>query len=141
MYLDELADSLEESTGRRFSTSTIWRTLRNSGYTMKKVWIAMYTCRFGLSVPTLRSSSLAKPLSAVRRNVRLLRTLSGPITLLVNSSLLMRVRVTGVLRIEAWRGPSKVNVLFAKHSSSVASGKPFRIIFLCSEIGLSIVFY
>jgi transposase len=37
LYLDELRQDLEFETGKSVSTSTIWRTLRGAGYTMKKV--------------------------------------------------------------------------------------------------------
>ncbi|KAJ7266435.1 Homeodomain-like protein [Mycena haematopus] len=36
-YLDELQLSLQETCGRIVSQSTIWRALKRSGYTMKKV--------------------------------------------------------------------------------------------------------
>ncbi len=36
-YLDELRKELEGVTGNKVSDSTIWRALRGSGYTMKKV--------------------------------------------------------------------------------------------------------
>ncbi len=38
-YLDELQKSLEEQRGVKVALSTIWRGLRRSGYTMKKVHI------------------------------------------------------------------------------------------------------
>ena len=57
MYLDELADSLEDSTGKRFAPSTIWRSLRNSGYSMKKVWSVLRLSRACLcSLASLRDS-------------------------------------------------------------------------------------
>ena len=37
LYLDELRQDLEFHTGKSASISTIWRTLRRAGYTMKKV--------------------------------------------------------------------------------------------------------
>ena len=37
LYLDELRLELQERLGVSVSTSTIWRTLRKGGYTMKKV--------------------------------------------------------------------------------------------------------
>jgi transposase len=37
LYLDELRQDLELHNGKSVSTSTIWRTLRKAGYTMKKV--------------------------------------------------------------------------------------------------------
>ncbi|KLO16719.1 hypothetical protein SCHPADRAFT_822917, partial [Schizopora paradoxa] len=37
MYLDELRKELEALTGKKVSDSTVWRALRRSGYTMKKV--------------------------------------------------------------------------------------------------------
>ncbi|KAJ7643016.1 Homeodomain-like protein [Mycena polygramma] len=36
-YLDELQLGLQETCGRTVSQSTIWRALKRSGYTMKKV--------------------------------------------------------------------------------------------------------
>ncbi len=36
-YLDELQLGLQETCGRVVSQSTIWRALKRSGYTMKKV--------------------------------------------------------------------------------------------------------
>ncbi|KAF8551745.1 hypothetical protein OG21DRAFT_1466735, partial [Imleria badia] len=36
LYLDELQDMLAASCGRTISKSTIWRTLRKTGFTMKK---------------------------------------------------------------------------------------------------------
>ena len=37
LFLDELCQDLELQTGKSVSASTIWRTLRRAGYTMKKV--------------------------------------------------------------------------------------------------------
>jgi transposase len=37
LYLDELRLELQERLGVSVSMSTIWRTLRKGGYTMKKV--------------------------------------------------------------------------------------------------------
>jgi transposase len=37
LFLDELCQDLELQTGKSVSISTIWRTLRRAGYTMKKV--------------------------------------------------------------------------------------------------------
>ena len=37
LYLDELQLELQERLGVSVSTSTIWRTLKKGGYTMKKV--------------------------------------------------------------------------------------------------------
>jgi transposase len=37
LYLDELRQDLELHNGKSVSVSTIWRTLRNAGFTMKKV--------------------------------------------------------------------------------------------------------
>ncbi|KIK74203.1 hypothetical protein PAXRUDRAFT_91192, partial [Paxillus rubicundulus Ve08.2h10] len=36
LYLDELQEMLAASCGRTVSKSTIWRTLRKTGFTMKK---------------------------------------------------------------------------------------------------------
>jgi Winged helix-turn helix len=36
-YLDELRDALEQRTGKLVSQPTIWRVLKASGFTMKKV--------------------------------------------------------------------------------------------------------
>jgi hypothetical protein len=36
-YLDELRAGLEDMCGIRVSISSVWRALRQSGYTMKKV--------------------------------------------------------------------------------------------------------
>jgi hypothetical protein len=38
-YLDELQESLREACGVDTSTTTIWRALKRSGYSMKKVKI------------------------------------------------------------------------------------------------------
>jgi hypothetical protein len=38
-YLDELQESLQEACGVDASTTTIWRALKRSGYSMKKVKI------------------------------------------------------------------------------------------------------
>ncbi|KIJ08893.1 hypothetical protein PAXINDRAFT_88229 [Paxillus involutus ATCC 200175] len=37
LYLDELQEMLAASCGRTVSKSTIWHTLRKTGFTMKKV--------------------------------------------------------------------------------------------------------
>ncbi|KAJ7643280.1 hypothetical protein B0H17DRAFT_834714, partial [Mycena rosella] len=37
VYLEELRESLEETSGKEVSDSTIWRSLKRSGFTMKKV--------------------------------------------------------------------------------------------------------
>ena len=37
LYLDELRQDLEMHNGKSVSVSTIWKTLRKAGYTMKKV--------------------------------------------------------------------------------------------------------
>ena len=37
IFLDELKAGLEATCGKTVSTSTIWRALQRSGYTMKKV--------------------------------------------------------------------------------------------------------
>jgi hypothetical protein len=42
MYLDELRDDLEYTCGVRTSLSTIWRTLKRSGFTRKKVCSTLY---------------------------------------------------------------------------------------------------
>lgn len=39
MYLDELQDMLRETHGVTVSPPTIWRALRSSGFTMKKVCV------------------------------------------------------------------------------------------------------
>ncbi|KAF8826674.1 hypothetical protein HHX47_DHR5000429 [Lentinula edodes] len=37
MYLDELKQQLEERRGTQVSITTIWRTLRQTGYKLKKI--------------------------------------------------------------------------------------------------------
>lgn len=37
LYLDELRLELQERSGVMVSTSTVWRSLVNAGYSMKKV--------------------------------------------------------------------------------------------------------
>ncbi|KAF8555524.1 hypothetical protein OG21DRAFT_1366500, partial [Imleria badia] len=37
VYLDELQAMLAASSGVQISSTTIWRTLRNAGFTMKKI--------------------------------------------------------------------------------------------------------
>jgi len=37
IYLDELKQGLEETCGTSVSLSTVWRALKRSGFTMKKV--------------------------------------------------------------------------------------------------------
>ena len=43
LYLDELRLELQERCGVSVSMSTIWRTLRKGGYTMKKVFYVIIT--------------------------------------------------------------------------------------------------
>jgi hypothetical protein len=44
LYLDELRLELQERLGISVSTSTVWRTLRKGGYTMKKVRYVIGDC-------------------------------------------------------------------------------------------------
>ena len=37
IYLDELKQALEETCGTSVSSSTVWRALKHSGFTMKKI--------------------------------------------------------------------------------------------------------
>ena len=37
-YLDELRDALRKRAGKDVSVTTVWRTLRRSGFTMKQVF-------------------------------------------------------------------------------------------------------
>ena len=41
-YLDELQEALAMSSGVQVSRSTVWRTLRRAGFTMKKVIMLLY---------------------------------------------------------------------------------------------------
>jgi epoxyqueuosine reductase QueG len=50
LYLDELCQDLELHNGKSVSISTIWRTLRKAGYTMKKVCHDRLLCFEGDSV-------------------------------------------------------------------------------------------
>ncbi|KAH7902893.1 Homeodomain-like protein [Hygrophoropsis aurantiaca] len=45
LYLDELRDLLEERCGTKVHESTVWRALRRSGFTIKKV-SSGYSCFF-----------------------------------------------------------------------------------------------
>jgi len=45
-YLDELKDALVQRTGKVTSQATIWRVLRDSGFTMKKVWVLYHEFSF-----------------------------------------------------------------------------------------------
>ena len=42
-YLDELQESLQEACGVGASTTMVWRALKRSGYSMKKVKIVSQT--------------------------------------------------------------------------------------------------
>jgi hypothetical protein len=48
LYLEELCQDLLETCGVLLGTSTIWRTLIKSGYTMKKVCPCMRLLHFAL---------------------------------------------------------------------------------------------
>jgi hypothetical protein len=71
LYLDELRLELEATLGTAVSLSTIWRTLKDGGFTMKKVSILFYNISFILRLVQL--SKIAIERSAERRSDYLLR--------------------------------------------------------------------
>ena len=73
LYLDELRLELQERFGVSVSISTIWRTLRKGGYTMKKVCYVSYQYSGRLLANSVINSSLVSPLSEVLRNERILQ--------------------------------------------------------------------
>jgi transposase len=42
VYLDEMQLEMQEKCGVLVSESTLWRTLKNAGYTIKKVFIGFF---------------------------------------------------------------------------------------------------
>ena len=61
-YLDELRDALRKRAGKDISVTTVWRTLRRSGFTMKQV------CDSGLILHQNRCNSVQITKAALERN-------------------------------------------------------------------------
>ena len=70
LYLDELRLELQERLGVSVSISTIWRTLRKGGYTMRKVCY-QYSGKWLANSEI--NSFLVSPLSEVLRNEHILQ--------------------------------------------------------------------